>query len=259
MMAHTRFWKPTAVLCLLPLLLVLEMAAASAQAPAAGMAKVDRLVLGLMTPYLDYLRPWINGTADPNIQHDPAFEWRVEVDAETGASLPELAERWTLATDGRSWHVTLQQGVPFHHGYGAFTARDVVHTHALWCDERAPGRKASPSRGYREGMCAVQRIKVVHDHEIVMHCKVPCLDMLLYYSNAVNVMIFSKAQWEKEGEMGYGRKPAGTGPYRVKEQQLSRDVLDERAPTPHWKAGVMDWHELQMTWTLEEPTRVAQL
>jgi hypothetical protein len=40
---------------------------------------------------------------------------------------------------------------------------------------------------------------------------------------------------------------------------LSRDVLDERAPTPHWKAGVVDWHELQMTWTLEEPTRFAQL
>jgi peptide/nickel transport system substrate-binding protein len=135
----------------------------------------------------------------------------------------------------------------------------VVHTHALWCDERYPGRKDPPSSGYREGICAVQRIEVVNDHEIVMYCKVPCLDMPFYYSSAANVMIFSKAQWDKEGEMGYERKPAGTGPYLFKERQLSRYVLYERAPTPHWKAGVVDWQELQMTWTLEEPTRFAQL
>ena len=40
----------------------------------AGQAKVDRLVMGLITPYLDYSRPWINGTADHNIQHDPMLE-----------------------------------------------------------------------------------------------------------------------------------------------------------------------------------------
>jgi peptide/nickel transport system substrate-binding protein len=258
-MAHTRFWTPTVVLCLLPMLLVLGLAAASAQAPAAGKAKVDRLVMGLITPYLDYMRPWINGTADHNIQHDPAFEWLVEVDAETGAYKPWLAESWKLAADGRSWNVTLQKGVPFHHGYGEFTAKDVVHNHALWCDESYPGRKDPPSSGYREGICAVQRIEVVNAHEIVMHCQVPCLDMPFYYSSAANVMIFSKAQWDKEGEMGYESKPAGTGPYIFKERQLSRYVLYERAPTPHWKHGMVDWKELQMTWTLEEPTRFAQL
>jgi ABC-type transport system substrate-binding protein len=40
---------------------------------------------------------------------------------------------------------------------------------------------------------------------------------------------------------------------------LNRYVLYERAPTPHWKHGVVDWKELQMTWTIEEPTRYAQL
>jgi len=106
-------------------------------------------------------------------------------------------------------------------------------------------------------MCAVQCIAVVHDHEIVMHYQVPCLAMPLYASSAANVMIVRTAQWEQEGERGYARKPAGTGPSRCTERQLSRDVLDERAPTPHWKAGVMDGHARQRTWPLEEPTRVA--
>jgi ABC-type transport system substrate-binding protein len=227
--------------------------------PAPGKAKVDRLVMGLITPFLDYMRPWINGTPDHNIQHDPVFEWLFEIDAETGEVKPWLAQSWELAPDGRSWRMTLQKGVQFHHGYGEFTARDVIHNHALWCDEKYPGRKDPPASGYREGICAVERIEAVNDHEIVMHCKVPCLDMPFYYSSASNVMMLSKAQWDKEGEMAYESKPAGTGPYIFKERQLSRYVLYERAPTPHWKHGTVDWKELQMTWTLEEPTRQAQL
>ena len=59
--------------------------------------------MGLITPYLDYVRPWINGTADHNIQHDPMLEWLVEVDPETGQYKPWLAESWTAGPqwDGR--------------------------------------------------------------------------------------------------------------------------------------------------------------
>ena len=136
------------------------------------------------------------------------------------------------------------QGVQFHHGYGEFTAKDVVHNHALWCDEKYPGRKDTPYAAYKNGICQVERVEVVNDHEIVMHCKVVCLDLLFYYSSASTVVIFSKAQWDKEGEMAYETKPAGTGPYIFKERQPDRYVLYERAPTPHWKWGVVDWKEL---------------
>jgi ABC-type transport system substrate-binding protein len=238
-------------------LLSLALVQAEAQ-PAAGKAKVDRLVMGLITPYLDYFRPWISGTSDHNIQHDPAMEWLVDV-APDGQYKPWLAESWEMAKDGKSWHFKLQKGVQFHHGYGEFTAKDLVHTHALWCDEKYPGRKDPPATPYRPGICAINNIEVVNDHEVVMHCKNVCLDTLFYYSSASNVMIFSKAQWDKEGEDGYEKHPAGTGPYVFKERQLGRYVLYERAPTPHWKHGTVDWKELQMTWTLEEPTRQAQI
>ena len=179
---------------------------------------------------------------------------------ETGSISPGWPRAGRWRQDGKSWRVKLQKGVQFHHGYGEFTAKDVVHTHALWCDDKYPGRKDPASAAYRPGICAATRIEVVNDHEIVMHCTNVCLDMLFYYSSAANVMIFSKAQWDKEGEIdGYEKKPAGTGPYVFKERQLGRYVLYERAPQPHWKHGTVDWKELQMTWTLEEPTRFAQL
>jgi ABC-type transport system substrate-binding protein len=258
-MMQTRCWKRNVLLCLLPVLL-LVLAGASAQAqPATGKAKVDRLVMGLILPYRDYIRPWVVGTPDHNIQHDPAFEWLFEVDPTSGKYNLWLAESAEMAQDGRSWHIKLRKGVQFHHGWGEFTAADVVHNHALWCDDKYPGRKDPPSSGYRNGICMVQRIEVLDPYEIVMHCKVVCVDVDFYYSSASNVMMFSKKQWDAEGEMGYESKPAGTGPYMLKERVLGRYVLYERAPTPHWKWGVVDWKELQMTWTLEESTRFAQL
>lgn len=226
--------------------------------PAAGKAKVDRLVMGLIEKFRDYMRPWLNGTPDHMIQHDPAFEWLFEVDPTSGKYNPWLAESSAMAKDGRSWRLKLRHGVPFHHGYGEFTAKDVVHNHALWCDEQYPGRKDTPYVAYKNGICQVERVEIVNDHEIVMHCKVVCLDLQFYYSSASNVIMLSKAQWDKDGEMAYETKPAGTGPYIFKERQADRYVLYERAPTPHWKHGVVDWKELQMTWTIEEPTRLAQ-
>jgi len=255
-MREVRFWKPHTLFLIVPMLLALLIASVQAQ-PAAGKAKVDRLVMGLIEKYRDYIRPWINGSADHMIQHDPAFEWLVEV-APDGQYKPWLADSWELAKDGRSWRVKLHKGVQFHHGYGEFTAKDVVHSHALWCDDNYPGRKDPTYVGAKSGICQVERVEVVNDYEVVMHCKVVCLDWLFYYSSAETVVIFSKAQWDKEGEMSYETHPAGTGPYIFKERQPDRYVLYERAPTPHWKHGVVDWKELQMTWTTEEPTRLAQ-
>ena len=222
-------------------------------------AKVDRLVIGLINPFRDYFRAWISGTPDHNIQHDPILEWLIEIDPDTGQYVPWLAKSWEMTPDGRLWRVKLQEGVHYHQDYGEFTARDVVHNHALWCQEDYPGRADPPSSAYRTGICTVERVEVVNDHEVLMHCKGPCLDFEFYYSEAANVMMFSKAQWDKEGEMGYERKPAGTGPYEFKERKLGQSVLYERASTPHWKHGVVDWKELMMTWTIEESTRYAQL
>src|SRR5678815_5914013 len=103
-----RFRKGAELRCvplLTVLLLLIAPAVGGSQSP--GRPKVDRLVMGLITPYLDYVRPWINGTADHNIQHDPMLEWLVEVDAETGKYKPWLADSWTLGPNARSWSCLL--------------------------------------------------------------------------------------------------------------------------------------------------------
>jgi hypothetical protein len=57
-MVRERFLPPQ-VLCFVVFLLALMFAAAHALAatPTAGKAKADRLVMGLILPYRDYIRP----------------------------------------------------------------------------------------------------------------------------------------------------------------------------------------------------------
>ena len=103
-MVHRRGWKSALWLCIALALLSLVLVQAEAQTqPAVGKAKVERLVMELVTPCLDYIRPWINGTADHNIQHNPAFEWLAEVSPETGQYAPWLAENWEIAKDGNRY------------------------------------------------------------------------------------------------------------------------------------------------------------
>src|SRR5262245_148911 len=110
-MVHRGGLQSVRGLCIVLVLLALALVPTAAQAQAdAGKAKVDRLVMGLITPYLDYWRPWISGTADHNIQHDPTFEWLVEIDHETGQYKPWLADEWQSTPDGKSWNVKLHKG-----------------------------------------------------------------------------------------------------------------------------------------------------
>ena len=95
-MAQRRFGKPNGLLCLLPVLLLMLTGVSAQAQPATGKPKADRLVMGLINPYRDYMRPWITGTPDHNIQHDPAFEWLFEVDPRRVGTTPgsPRARKW---------------------------------------------------------------------------------------------------------------------------------------------------------------------
>src|SRR5262249_15597528 len=93
---------------LLPILILVATTTAGAQTP--GKPKVERLVMGLITPYLDYVRPWINGTADHNIQHDPMQGGCTEV-APAGRDQAGLAGCWAAGPKGGVGGGKAAQGV----------------------------------------------------------------------------------------------------------------------------------------------------
>ena len=216
--------------------------------------------MGLVSPTRDYFRTWIRGSADQVIKHDPMMEWLFEISPETNTMGPWLATEYSLAPDSRSWNLKLAEGAEWHNknrtDFGRFTAADVVHNHDIWCNPNYPGRDDDPSSGYRIGMCQVEDVEIISDHEVNMLCYVPCPDLPFYYSEGTDMVQFSKRQWDEEGEMAYETRVAGTGPYVFEEHRLGESVLYRKAPGEHWVHPV-DWNELIMTWTLNDATRLA--
>ena len=146
-------------------------------------------------------------------------KWLFESTPESGKYNPWLAEF--------EWPKTADRGVSscargqFHHGYGEFTAKDVLQSPVV---RQIPSRKDPPTWVIK---CICGQGVSGQRSRVVIHCVV-CLDMLFYYSSASTVVMFSKAQWDKE-EMSYETKYRHR-PYIFKERQPDRYVLYER---PH--------------------------
>src|SRR5262244_4402425 len=94
--------------------------------PAPAKGKLERLKIAVAPIGYDTNFTWLNPRSG-NLDKRPALEFLVGIDRHTGAYIPELAEKWEMAPDGKHWTITLHKGVKFHENWGEFTARDVRH------------------------------------------------------------------------------------------------------------------------------------
>src|SRR6202795_2112245 len=92
--------------------------------PAKG--KLERLRVAVAPLGWDTNFTWLQSRSG-QLDKRPALEYLVGIDRKTGAYIPELAEKWDMTPDGKTWTITLHQGVKFHEHWGEFTARDVRH------------------------------------------------------------------------------------------------------------------------------------
>ena len=157
-----------------------------------------------------------------HLQYDPFLETLLEVDPKTGEYTPRLAEKWQASPDFKEWTFYLRKGVQFHYGYGPFTAKDVVHSHAFMLRPEATATLVPIWR-------SVEEVKIVNDHQVVFRMKRPVTTMPYAASRAGDLRIVSKAQWDKEGIEGLDKRPAGTGSYRY--------VGRNPGPQHHLRAG----------------------
>src|SRR5262245_55249852 len=152
-----------------------------------------------------------------HLQYDPFLETLLDLDPETGAYIPRLAEKWEATPDMKEWTFYLRKGVQFHFGYGEFTARDVVHAHSLMVGSDAI---ATLTPFWR----SVEEVKVINDYQVVFRMKQPATTMSYAASRSGDLRIVSKAQWDKEGLEGFEKRPAGTGSYRYLERKVGQSI-----------------------------------
>jgi ABC-type transport system substrate-binding protein len=212
-------------------------------------AKVERVVFG-SAGFTESNRFWTIARPE-HLQFDPCLETLLDVDPKTGQFTPRLAEKWQASSDLQEWTFFLRQGVQFHFGFGEFTAKDVVHTHALLMRSDATATLVDIWR-------AVEEIKVVNDYQVVFRMKRPLAIMPYAVSRAGDFRIVSKAQWEKEGLEGFDKRPAGTGSYSYAGRQTGVSITYARFDQ-HWSSEKPDFPELQIRLVPEETTRLAML
>jgi len=220
----------------------------SPTAPPAG-AQVRRLIF-VSAGFNESNRFW---TVDrpSHLQFDPFLETLLDLDPKAGAFIPRLAEKWEASPDLKEWTFYLRKGVPFHFGFGEFTARDVVHAHSLLVAPEATATFVGFWRG-------VEEVKVVNDYQVIFRMKNPAATMPYAASRSGDLRIVSKAQWDKEGLAGFEKRPAGTGSYRYLERKMGQSIAFERVDN-HWSGQQPAFQELEIRRSPEDATRLAAL
>jgi peptide/nickel transport system substrate-binding protein len=137
---------------------------------------------------------------------------------------PALATEWSADDSGLVWTFTLREGVEWHHGYGAFTADDVVFSLERLRDENNP----SPHAGL---LSAVTDVEAVDDLtvRITTDAVVPNMPALLVNNNIGYIL--SRAALD-DG-IDPTTHPIGTGPFQFDEYR-PRESFNLAANPDYW-------------------------
>ncbi len=216
---------------------------------------------GVLRIALDEIGPpkWIpklQGAPQNSINNTTFWEslWKNEKSAGlTGV----LAENWEISDDATVWTINLQQGVPFHHGYGEMTANDFVFTMENSVEE---GTTRSPRLLKRHFFAEGGGMTILDDYTFQIDTVTPAWslpwDVATGMDNYMGAGVISKKYYDELGEEKAGFTTAvGTGPWRSVEHTTG-GVWRFEAVADHWRK-TPNFAELHYIEISEESTRLA--
>ncbi len=152
---------------------------------------------------------------------DPAFLFRIETenvafniyngltsfDAVTGEIIPDLAESWSLSSDGLTYTFEIVDDAVWHQDFGALTAEDVAWSY---------NRVLDPDVGspYRAEFNNIASVTAVDDDTVEIELIAPDGNFLFQVSSYHQGQVLKKEAVEKYGDQ-YLNNPVGTGPYEL--------------------------------------------
>ena len=260
-------WVYRGVLWGIVCLLELAVALAWAQTPAPSTkTKLERLRIAVAPLGWDTNFTWLQSRSGM-LDKRPALEYLVGIDRNTGAYIPELAEKWEMSPDGKDWKITLRKGVQFHENWGPFTAKDVRHAVFLITQPESIQTDGGLWRGFMgitkndSGAEAAKKVEqgveIVDDHTVIFHLKQAAPEFVENISANADLVMESKARWDAGGKELYGQKVVGTGPFEFVERKVGSYVLYKRVEN-HWRK-TPEVKELEFRWVPEGVTRLATL
>ena len=160
---------------------------------------------------------------------------------------PDLAERWTTSTDGRTWTFFLRKAARFSHG-DPVRASDVV-----WSLTRARVTQGP----WKWALEAVEDITAPDEHTVVIRLKEPrapfLADVSLFSTSILPEKVFKSASPEN-----IANKPVGSGPYMLVEWKKGDDLVMKANPYYH-ERGLPRTRELRIRYIRDDDRRIAAL
>jgi oligopeptide transport system substrate-binding protein len=201
-------------------------------------------------------------TLDPAIGYDwqnwsiikSLFDGLMDYEPGTTTLRPNLAESYQMSPDGMTYTFKLRPGVKFHNGR-ALTAEDIKYSieRAVNPATQSPGAGFFGSiKGFEEAAASgtLSGITVVDPQTVRIELSRP--DATFLHVMAINFSFaVPKEEVEKSGA-DFGKKPVGTGAFKMSEWVLGQRLVLERNPDFHEK-GLP--HLDQITFEIgQEPT-----
>ena len=146
------------------------------------------------------------------------FNGLTKPDERTQSPVPDLAEAWTLSSDGLVWTFRLRRNVKWHDGQ-PLTAEDVKFTMDLVLDPRTGSR-------WRSNLLSVQEVKVTGTHEVQFVLKEPFspLPVFLGYNMGIVPRHVLQGTNVNANPAFTKQNPIGTGPFKIREVRAGSHV-----------------------------------
>jgi ABC-type transport system substrate-binding protein len=175
-----------------------------------------------------------SGTVSNMAAQGPMYDTLLRHDPRDGQTIiPDLAQRWEISPDGKTYTFFLRQGVKFHDG-ADFTAEDVQATYAriIW-----PPKGISIPR--TPLFSAVSDIKVVDPYTIVFQLSEPRPSkfMLGAFASGWNIIVRKKTLAENDNNLRNVSDYPGTGPFRHVLRKDKEVWIMKRNPD-YWNKGL---------------------
>lgn len=164
---------------------------------------------------------------------DPATLFRIETeniafniysgltsfDPLTGEPVPDLAESWEVAPDGKSYTFKLVENAMWHQDFGKFTSADVKYSYERILDP-------DTSSPYAAEFNNIASIETPNEYTVVINLKTPDGNFPYQVGNYHQGQIVKKEAIEKFGDQ-YLRNPIGTGPFSLTEWVANSHMILE--------------------------------
>jgi peptide/nickel transport system substrate-binding protein len=204
---------------------VAQAASSSSPAPSAAPSSGSLVVRIGQLQDPDNLNPFIGIQGlDYQIWH-LNYDFLVGFDAKTLAPRPELATKWTVTPDGKTWTFTTRQGVKWQDGV-PFTAADVAFTFNYIVKNNLSNLAV-----YTDGITGA---KATGPDTVEIYTKAPKANMLRMVVPILPQHIWSKISG-KAASTSFQNKPPiiGTGPFQVVEW-ASHKYVHLKANPNYW-------------------------